>query len=329
MRSRSKALALGGVLAVSIGASAGVGAVWGAFAAQTTSPGNELRSAPDFVAPTTSGAAVQKSTGGTPGYVRSGASYRIFAALTDSGAPSSGIVAVSTGANGGATGIALTAGTFPAVGGVTYTHRSALQTFGSVPAGAYSFAIGATDGAGNGRTQTGFPYVVDNIAPTPADVRTANRTGGIAGRAEAGDSLTVTYSEPIDPISLVAGWDGAAATNVVLRVVNDNFFTGPSSDTLTVYNAANSATLPLGAVDLGRTDYVTGSRTFGATGTPSTMTVAGNEVTVTLGTASGTTTTASSSGTLRWTPGSGSTDRAGNALAGSVRTEGGTADRDF
>jgi hypothetical protein len=329
MRRRSSVLALAAVVAASVGVSAGVGGVWGAFSAPTANSGNEVRSAPDFFAPSTSGAVLQKSTGGTPGFLRSGASYRLFAAVTDSGAPSSGIVAVSTGANGGATGVALTAGTYAPVGGVTYTHRSAITALGTVPAGAFSFAIGATDGAGNGRTQTGFPYVVDNTAPTPVDVRTANRAGGIAGRAEAGDTLTMTYSEPIDPISLVAGWDGATATNVVVRVANDNFFAGVFSDALTVYNAGNTATLPLGAVDLGRADYVLGSRTFGASGTPTTMVVAGNEVTLTLGTASGTTTTALGSGTLRWTPGSGSTDRAGNALAGSVRTEGGTADRDF
>jgi hypothetical protein len=329
MRWRSSALGLAAVAAALVGISAGSGAVWGSFSAQTVNAGNELRSAPDFVAPLTSAATIQKSTGGTPGFVRSGASYRIFAAVTDSGNPSSGIAAVSTGANGGATGVALTAGSYAAVGGVTYTHRSALQTFGTVAAGTYSFAIGAADGAGNGRTQLGFPYVVDNTAPTPVDVRTANHTGGIAGRAEAGDTMTLTYSEPIDPISLVAGWDGAAATNVVLRVANDNFFTGPTYDTLTVYNAGNTATLPLGSVDLGRTDYVTAARTFGATGTASAMTVAGNEVTLTLGTASGTTTTAASSGTLRWTPTTGSTDRAGNPLSASVKTEGGAADRDF
>lgn len=329
MRSRSKALALGAVVAASIGASAGVGAVWGAFSAQTVSAGNEVRSAPDFVAPTTSAAVIQKSTGGTPGFVRPGASYRLYAAVTDSGAPSSGIVAVSTGANGGATGVPLTAGTYPAVGGVTYTHRSAVTALGTVPAGTYSFAIGATDGAGNGRTQTGFPYVIDDTAPTPVDIRTANRAGGIAGRPEAGDTVTMTYSEPIDPISLVAGWDGATPTNVVIRFTNDSFFTGIPYDTLTVYNGANTATLPLGAVDLGRTDYVAAARTFGASGTPTTMTVAGNDVTLTLGTASGTTTTAAGSGTLRWTPGTGSTDRAGNALVVAVRTETGAADRDF
>jgi hypothetical protein len=320
---------LGAVVVASAALSVGGGAVWGAFAARTLSPGNEMRSAPDFVAPRASGAVIQKSTGGTPGFVRSGASFRIFAAVTDSGRPPSGIAAVSTGANGGTTGTALTAGGYDAVGGVTYTHRSALQTFGTVPAGTFGFAIGAMDRAGNGRTQTGFSYTVDNTAPVPVDVRTANGAGGIAGRPEPGDTVTVVYSEPVDPTSLVPGWDGAEPTPVVVRIENGGWFTPYTYDTLTVHGAGNTAMLSFGTVELGRTDYVGGARTFGASGTAATMAVAGNEATVTLGTASGPTKTAASSGTLRWTPRAGSTDRAGNPLSGSARTEGGTADRDF
>jgi hypothetical protein len=319
-------LALGAVVVASAGLSAGGGAVWGAFAAQTVSPGNEVRSAPDFVAPLTSAAVIQKSTGGTPGFVRSGASYRILAAVTDSGRPSSGIAAVSTGANGGATGTALTAATFPAVAGVTYTHRSALQTFGLVSAGAYSFAIGASDGAGNGRTQTGFPYTVDNTAPTAVDVSTTNRTGGIAGRAEAGDTMTLTHSEPIDAISVEAGWDGATPTNVVAYLVNG---VNGAYDSMTFYDADTSAVLPLGTVDLGRTDYTTSSRTFGQTGTVSRLALSGSTLVVTLGTASGTTTTATGTGALRWAVTAGPTDRAGNALRATTLAVPGFAGREF
>jgi hypothetical protein len=325
---RSSTLGLAALLLVLlVGLAAGTGAVWGAFSAPTVSAGNEVRSAPDFVAPLTSAATVQKATGGTPGFVRSGSSYRIFAAVTDSGKPSSGIAQVSTGTNGGATGTALTAGTYPAVGGVTYTHRSAQQTFGTVSAGTYGFAMGATDGAGNGRTQTGFSYTVDNTAPAAAAVSTGNHTGGIVGRPEAGDTLTLTYSEPIDPISLVTAWEGQAPTNVVVRLTDGGFF---SNDSATIYNGGNTAALPTGTVDLGRTDYVSTSRTFGASGTNSALSVSGNDVTVTLGTGSGTTTTTSFTGSLRWTPGSGSTDRAGNPLTSTaVVAESGTADKDF
>jgi hypothetical protein len=326
MRFRPSALGVGAAVVALVGVSAGSGAVWGAFSDATTNSGNEVRSVADFVAPLTSAATLQKSTGGTPGFVRSGASYRVFAAVTDSGRPSSGIVAVSTGANGGPTGIALTAGSYAAIGGVTYTHRSALQTFGTIPAGTFAFSIGSADAAGNGRTQNGFSYVTDNTAPAPVDVSTANRTGGIVGHPEAGDTMALAFNEPIDAISVVAGWDGAAATSVVVRLTNG--FNG-ANDTVAFYNQANSAALPLGTVDLGRADYTTSSRTFGASGTASTLAVAGNGLAVTLGTASGLTTTASNSGTLRWSAAPGPTDRAGNPLSATVRVESGTTDRDF
>ena len=116
--------------------------------------------------------------------------------------------------------------------------------------------------------------------PTPA-APSANWTQG--------DTITFTFSEPIDPSSIVAGWNGTGSTNVVIRVLDTSILgipTGP--DRLEVYNAANSALLPLGSVDLGRNDYVfapfgIGRITFGATGTPSTMTMSGNTVTIVLG----------------------------------------------
>jgi hypothetical protein len=305
---------------------AGSGAVWGAFSARTSNSGNELRSVADFVAPAAGGAVVQKSTGGAPGFVRSGASYRIFAAVTDSGRPSSGIASVTGSMVDGPTGVVLTAGTYATVAGQTYTHRSAIQAVGTAPAGSYAFTLALADVAGNTRTQGGFAVVVDNTAPLGTAIATANRTGGIAGRPETGDTMTMTTGEPLDAISIVAGWEGQSPTNVVVRL-NSGVF--GANDTLAVYNATNTAALPLGTVDLGRTDYTSTSRTFGASGTPSTLSVSGNDVVLQLGTASGLTTTALGAGVLRWAPGSGLTDRAGNALSTSTLVESGVSDRDF
>jgi hypothetical protein len=314
-----------------LGLVAGSGAVWGAFSAPTTNAGNELRAVPDFVAPLASASVIQKSAGGTPGFIRSGGGYRVYAAVTDSGRPASGTASVTASlspASLGLTNAPLTAGTYPAVAGTTYSHRGALQTLPTTTAATYGLTLGTTDVAGNARTQAGASVVVDNTAPVPTGVRTANRTGGTAGRPELGDTMTLTYSEPIDGISLVAGWEGTAATNVVVRLTNGSFF-GGTNDAMTVYNATNTTLLPLGTIDLGRTDYASSARTFGASGTPSTLTMAGSEVTVTLGTASGATTTTASAGSLRWTPGSGSTDRAGNPISSSAFLETGAADRDF
>ncbi|WP_022927969.1 hypothetical protein [Patulibacter americanus] len=326
MRSRSKALALGAVLAGSVGVSAGVGVVWGAFAAQTASNGNEVRSVPDFVAPQASGSVVQKSTGGAPGFVRSGASYRLLAAVADSGRPSSGIASVTGSMTDGPSGVVLTAGTYAPVAGQTYTHRSAVQAVGTAYAGTYTYALALADAAGNARTQTGFSVMVDNTAPVPTGIVATNHTGGIVGHPDPGDTVRWTTSEPLDAISLVAGWEGLDTTNVVVRLTNGS---SGGNDSLAVYNAANTAALPLGTVDLGRTDYTTSSRTFGAGGTPSTLTLTGNDVVLQLGAASGSTTTAGGTGTLRWTPGPGVTDRAGNALGTSTFAEPGIADRDF
>jgi hypothetical protein len=326
MRWPSKALGLAVVVVLLLGIAAGAGAVWGAFNARTTSAGNELRSAADFVAPLAGGSVVQKSTGGTPGFVRSGGSYRIFAAVTDSGRPSSGIASVSASMVGGPTGVVLTAGSYATVGGQAYGHRSALQAVGTAAAGSYAFSLALADGAGNARTQSGFSVVVDNTAPAPTSISTANRTGGFAGRAEAGDTVTLTAGEPLDTISLVAAWEGPSPVSVVVRMTNGS---SGGNDSLAFYNAANTATLPLGTVDLGRTDYTDVSRTFGASGTASALSLSGNDAVVQLGTASGTTTTASGTGLLRWTPGSGATDRAGNPLATSTLSEPGVSDREF
>ena len=95
--------------------------------------------------------------------------------------------------------------------------------------------------------------------------------------------VTLTFSEIIDPQSVLAGWTGAAQ-NVVVRITNN-----AGGDLLTVRNAANTAQLPLGSVNLIGTAYVTANRDFGATGTASTMVQSGTTITITLGTPSGAT----------------------------------------
>jgi hypothetical protein len=164
--------------------------------------------------------------------------------------------------------------------------------------------------------------IVDNTAPTAADIQAANKAGSTAGKPELGDTVTYTFSEPIDPHSILANWTGAA-TNVVVRISN------ATNDPLTVYNAANTTQLPLGSVALGRNDYVTANATFGASGTASTMVQSGNSITITLGTASAGPTTAASTGSMIWTPSASAYDRAGNAETTTARTETGSADKEF
>jgi hypothetical protein len=236
----------------------------------------------------------------------------------------------------GATAVTLSAGSFSA-GGVSYGYRSALQVATNpLGEGEKAFTVSATDNAGNTNLKAGT-VTVDNTAPKATDVQTTN--AGTNGLAEQNDTLVYTFSEPIEPGSILAGWNGTA-TNVVVRV-NDNGLLGlpAGNDNLEIWNAANSAALPLGTVDLGRSDYAAGllggNYRFGATGTPSKMTLSGSTITVVLGTYNSTIIvdaargTAAAAGTMAWTPVATPYDRAVNPLSTAPATESGAADKEF
>jgi hypothetical protein len=322
------AIAAATIVAVLLGASAlARQSVWGNFTATGSSPGNSITAATDFRAPTASGSAIGKTAGGLAGQIKKGATYYVYANASDSGNPASGVATVTANVSSltaGSTAVALSAGSFNS-GGVSYGFRSAALTAGaSLAAGSYSYSLTLTDVAGNSQTQSGYSVTVDNTGPSGTDVQTPN-VGTTNGLAQAGDTISFSFSKAIDPNSILSGWSGSS-TSVVLRLNNG---AGSNNDTVTVFNSTNATQLPLGSVNLGRTDYTSASITFGATGTASTMVMSGNTITVTLGTQSAAATTAAATGTMIWTPSASATDPAGNAASTTAVTESGAADKDF
>ena len=279
----------------------------------------------DNVPPAVSSTVISKTTPYLPGFIRQGGTYFVYANVADAGCVPSGIATVRANVSTvttGQTAVALVPGAY-SVGGVAYNYRSASITANAaLAAGAKAYSITSTDNAANSQTQTGYSVTVDNTRPTGSTVQTANG-GPTAGKPEAGDSATYTFSEAIDPETVLAGWTGAS-TNVVVRIANN-----AGGDLLTIRNAANSAQLPLGSVDLIGTAYVTANRDFGATGTASTMVLSGATITITLGTPSGATGTQATTGTMAWTPTATVTDRAGNTCMTTVANETGAADVEF
>ena len=170
-------------------------------------------------------------------------------------------------------------------------------------------------------TPGAFSVTVDNTRPTGTNVQTTN--AGTAGQPGIGDTMTLTFSEQIDPQTVLAGWTGTS-TNVVVRITQ-----AAGGDQVTLRNAANTAVLPLGTVNLVGTNYVTVNRDFGATGTPSTMVQSGNAITVTLGTPSGAVATQAAANDMIWTPSATATDRAGNTCQTTNATEAVPLDIDF
>ncbi|MFY9585947.1 MAG: hypothetical protein WAT66_00675 [Actinomycetota bacterium] len=302
-------------------------AAYAVFQASRAVPSNSFSTAADWSPPTTSSSVIAKTTAGSAGYIKQGATYYVYANVTDNGNPASGVSTVQANVSTittGQTAATLTAGSYT-VDGTAYGYRtSSLTANGSLTAGNYTYAITSTDSGGHSATQSGFTVTVDNTAPSASDIQTANG-GSIAGRAQQSDTITFTFSEAIDPASILAGWTGAS-TNVVVRLNDGGLI---ANDTVAIYNAANTSQLPLGSVDLGRTDYTSSNRTFGATSTASTMVMSGASITITLGTQSGAATTAGATGTMSWTPSATAKDRADNAMSTTARNETGTADKEF
>lgn len=314
-----------------------------AFASQSENGGNVVAAATDFVAPQVTAVAVGKTQPGVTGFVKQGGTYFVYAKVgADTGSPPSGIASVKANVAAlttGAGAVELTAGSFT-VDGTTYNYRAELTANASLAEGAKSFAVTASDKAGNSAGREGSA-TVDNTAPKGSDVQTASVGGGTNGQAEQGDSILLTFSEPVEPESILAGWDGNS-TNVVVRIYDNSLLLGllGGDDAVQVFNAANTTALPLGSVDLGRTDYVTGvigggHITFGAGATASTMTMSGNTVTVVLGNyesegaLGANRATAAGTGTMTWVPAAGPYDRAANALSTASVTESGSADKEF
>lgn len=266
----------------------------------------------DGAAPTVTASIVSKTTQYIGGFIKQGGAYYVYASITGAATRVTADVRPLTA---GQFLAPLSAGAY-SLGGVSYGWRSASLTAGNpLTAGSYAYSVSAANAALQCRTASST-VTVDNTAPAGTDVQPNNKAGGTAGQPEIADTIVYTFSEMIDPESVLAGWTGAS-TNVVARIT-DNV----ANDLLTVWNATNTVLLPFGSTDLAH-NYVTTNTTWGATGTASTMVQSGATITVTLGTQAGTTRNATQNRTAIWTPSAAATDRAGNASGTTNVNEGG------
>ena len=253
--------------------------------------------------------------------------------LTDPGSPLSGTIPFSfSSADTGGSGLASGKVQYTAAGGSTWTDACAdaaspytACSFNStiLPDALYDFRSFVADAAGNTAASTVVANRrVDNFVPSGADVQTANG-GATPGVIEPGDTITLTYSEEIDPSSIIAGWDGSGTQSLYV-----GFAHAGSGDTAGFYSAVNPfPALPLGSVNL-KADYVpSGGGNFAAT-----MTRSGATFTITLGVnvGGGVNSTAPAAAAMVWTPAAGAKDWLAKACSVTTRTETGTPlDREF
>lgn len=179
--------------------------------------------------------------------------------------------------------------------------------------GRWNLQVVVTDGVDKTTTVALTDRTVDNTAPSASDVQGTN--GGVAGTLDAGDALTLTWSEAMSPATILAGWSGTQ-TPVAVKLAD-------GGDKLSVYDAAKNTPLGLD-VALGA-DVVDADAWFRAT-----MTASGTGVTIVLTSPdSGTVKAAGGTPRLVWTPSAAAKDLAGNPCSTTAATETGPDDQDF
>jgi len=320
----------------------GVPAAPAAFTS-TSGASNSVSTDTDWTRPTIDRTIVAKTTGYLGGAVKQGGTYFVYANITDSGNPASGMVGGSAGVTSNATNIttgqttvALSSASGPwTVQGQSYNYRSTqLMVSNPRTEGAKAYTITPTDADGNTEVVAGYSVTVDNTQPSASDIQTANKTGGTSGVAESGDTITFTYSEQIDPQSILAGWTGAS-TSVNVHLVDGGCVLNLlvklcADDSFEVYSGA-SPLANLGPVDLKDPDYLGGGLLGGVSDAvfTSTMVQSGASIVITLGTRSGSTPDSGNSTTMDWHSASSSYDAAGNTATGNIRSETGSGDKEF
>lgn len=149
----------------------------------------------------------------------------------------------------------------------------------------------------------------DGAGPVPIAMSSTNKAAGIAGKAEAGDKVTVTFSESIATIG------GATTSTVTMSTAS-----GSGKPVTLNLTSLSSAAFQIGK----KTNYMSGSTSAVFGSAASTAAISGNQVTITLGTwnNAGTLQTGSyvSGATAPFFPAPTIKDAAGNAAAGSLAT---------
>lgn len=330
---RGAARAALAMLALCAACAATLGGTLSAFNVSSTTPSASFTAAADWTAPTASAAVIGRTTAYDTGYIKQGASYYVYANVTDTGNPASGMESVTANVNTTTSAhpaVALVAGSYTA-GGVAYNYRTAALTANStLAAGSYAFTITSTDKAANAETQS-FTVTVDNTAPAASDVQSTNVSGGTVGHLDQGDTLTLTYNGIIDPYSILSGWRGAS-TKVQVYLVDG----GSGDDSIEVYNTESAPVqIPVGVVDLGGKHYLSigpGQHVvYGAPGTatPSTMVQSGASIVITVGTPGGESSTSTTQAAMVWTPSTSPTDIAGSAVSANAATQTGATHVNF
>ena len=169
----------------------------------------------------------------------------------------------------------------------------------------------ASDANYNAAPQVQRSITVTAPAPTAVSVTIANGSGGTAGKPEAGDTISIVYSQAIQLSSVCSTWSSGTLTNISVKMEKGN---GQNTNDLTVTGCS-------GALHFGTLTTPSGQWLGNATATWASSTMTWNSTTLTLqitlgGTVTGTAPpTVTAATTYKYTPDAGITNTFGTAIS--------------
>jgi chitinase len=197
----------------------------------------------------------------------------------------------------------------------------------AVAENAYDLRATVTDAAGLQTTSAvSANRIVDNdTTPTGTNVQAPDGSGAV-GRMQVNDLITFTWSEPIAPASILAGWNGASGVGVVVRV--DTF---GNLDRLSVWNSTDTVKTNITSDSATAGVALFGNYTGSGVKYNGTMTMSGSSVTIVMTSlrSGGIPPGAVTAQTMQWPTVAGATDLFGNPVTAATVTETGAVDQDF
>jgi Concanavalin A-like lectin/glucanases superfamily len=193
---------------------------WAAFSSITSNP-STFSANPDLSDPTVTGSIIAKTTGLTPGKIRQGGTYYVYANATDAGNPASGISSVTanmTTFDTGTGAVALTTAGGPwTVNAVSYSYRSALLTANTplVTGNSYVYTVTANDNASHTSGATNFNVtietyaeVIQSFASLVSYWRLDEAAGTTAADSEGTNTGTYTNTPTLNQATALVGDSG-------------------------------------------------------------------------------------------------------------------------
>ncbi|HXX91734.1 MAG TPA: Ig-like domain repeat protein [Acidimicrobiales bacterium] len=175
-------------------------------------------------------------------------------------------------------------GTAPTCSNSTLSGGTATCTISSPISGTYTVTA-AYKGSAAYNPASGS--TTDKSALLITGLTLANHTGGTPGRIDSGDTVTVTFTNPLAVNTICSAWSNNANNQSSATATINVSHPGSGDNVLSVSSWSGCPSFNFGTIDLGSSGYVTGFGSMTFANSTIAYNVAADSITITLGTKGG------------------------------------------